>query len=58
MRDLFYFDLLKQGFWIAKRGMINLCIPTTEADCDALVQAVEQFVKERTGLGLSAGELR
>lgn len=58
LRDLFYFDLLKQGFWIAKRGMINLCIPTTEADCDALVQAVEQFVKERTGLGLSAGELR
>jgi glutamate-1-semialdehyde 2,1-aminomutase len=53
LKDLFYFDLLRHGFWIAKRGMINLCIPTTEADCDALVEAVEQFVAERSGLALS-----
>lgn len=53
LRDLFYFDMLKQGFWIAKRGMINLCIPTTDADCDSLVEAVEQFVAQRSSLSLS-----
>lgn len=52
LRDLFYFDLLAAGFWIAKRGMVNLAVPTTEADCDALTDAVESFVSARSHLHL------
>jgi glutamate-1-semialdehyde 2,1-aminomutase len=52
LRDLFYFDLLAQGFWIAKRGMVNLAVPTTDADCDALADAIESFVSDRSNLGL------
>lgn len=52
LRDLFYFDMVSAGFWIAKRGMINLAVPTSEADCDALADAVESFVAARSNLRL------
>ncbi len=46
-RDLFWFDLLEQGLWLARRGMINLSLPIGDAECDRLVDAVAGFV-ERT----------
>jgi len=52
LRDLFYFDMLREGFWIAKRGMINLAVPTTDADCAALEEAVDKFVASRSDLSL------
>jgi glutamate-1-semialdehyde 2,1-aminomutase len=45
LRELFYFDLLEQGIWIARRGMINLSMPMTDADIDALADAVGNFVE-------------
>ncbi|CAG2153137.1 aspartate aminotransferase family protein [Cupriavidus numazuensis] len=53
LRDLFYYDMVREGFWIAKRGMINVSIPTTDADCEALLQAVSHFVESRADLVLS-----
>jgi glutamate-1-semialdehyde 2,1-aminomutase len=50
LRDLFYYDLLAAGFWIAKRGMVNVSVPTTDTDCDALAEAVEAFVSSRSTL--------
>jgi len=50
LRDLFYFDMLSEGFWMARRGMINLAVPTNDADCDALAEAVEKFVVNRSKL--------
>lgn len=49
-RDLLFFDLLKAGFWIARRGMMALSVPLTADDCDALVAAVEEFVISRRSL--------
>ncbi|MFA7505648.1 MAG: aminotransferase class III-fold pyridoxal phosphate-dependent enzyme [Burkholderiaceae bacterium] len=47
LRDLFFFDMLEQGIWLARRGMINLSLPIGDAECEQLVKAVESFV-ERT----------
>ena len=39
--NLFYFDLLARGIWLAKRGMLALSIALDEADGDKLIGAVE-----------------
>ncbi|HLY44715.1 MAG TPA: aspartate aminotransferase family protein [Stellaceae bacterium] len=48
--DLFYFDLLARGIWIAKRGMMALSIALDDADADKLVAAVQEFVDTRAPL--------
>jgi glutamate-1-semialdehyde 2,1-aminomutase len=48
--DLFYFDLLARGIWIAKRGMMALSIALDEADADKLAAAVEEFADTRAPL--------
>src|SRR5690606_4368772 len=50
LRDLFWFDLLEQGVWIARRGMINVSLPIGEAECDQLATAVEAFVDRTNAL--------
>jgi glutamate-1-semialdehyde 2,1-aminomutase len=49
-RDLFFFDLLRAGIWIARRGMMTLSLPLTGADFDALAAAVEEFAATRGAL--------
>ncbi|MGC2414340.1 MAG: aminotransferase class III-fold pyridoxal phosphate-dependent enzyme [Stellaceae bacterium] len=48
--DLFYFDLLARGIWIAKRGMMALSIALDDADADKLIAAVEEFAETRASL--------
>ena len=48
--ELFFLDLLARGIYIARRGMMALSLPLTEADGDALVAAVEEFVSSRRSL--------
>jgi glutamate-1-semialdehyde 2,1-aminomutase len=48
--ELFFLDLLARGIYIARRGMMALSLPLTEADGDALVAAVEEFVASRRRL--------
>ncbi len=50
LRELFFFDMLKAGIWLARRGMISLSLPITDADCDTFVQAVTGFIEERAAL--------
>jgi glutamate-1-semialdehyde 2,1-aminomutase len=50
LRQLFFFDMVEQGIWMAPRGMINLSLPITERDCDTLVAAVEEFIETRRPL--------
>ena len=50
LRELFFFDLLARGLYTARRGMIILSLPITDADCDALVEAVEDFLTTRRPL--------
>ncbi len=50
LRDLFFFDMLQRGHWFAKRGMAALSLAITDADCDALAAAVEDFCAVRGSL--------
>lgn len=49
-RDLFFFDMVANGFWFARRGMIVLSVPLTQADCDRFARAVEEFAETRGSL--------
>jgi glutamate-1-semialdehyde 2,1-aminomutase len=50
IKRLLYLHLLERGIYIAERGMMALSLAITDQDCDALVAAVEEFVKEKRGL--------
>ncbi|MBK1662703.1 aspartate aminotransferase family protein [Paracraurococcus ruber] len=50
LRELFFFDMLAAGIYIARRGMVALSLPVTEADCGRYVAAVEEFIAARRPL--------
>lgn len=55
LRELFFFDMLAAGFYIARRGMVALSLPVTDADCARYVGAVEEFIAARRPL-LAGGD--
>lgn len=50
LRDLFYFDMVDQGIWPARRGMLNLSLPMGDEECERLIDAVARFVRQRNSL--------
>lgn len=44
VKELVFFGLVNRGFWLARRGMITVSIPTTDAMCDGLVAAFDDVV--------------
>ncbi|KAM7191969.1 Pyridoxal phosphate-dependent transferase [Naviculisporaceae sp. PSN 640] len=44
LRDLFWFEMLEEGFWITRRGFIALLLETTDEDMDKFVEAVRGFL--------------
>ena len=51
VKDLFFFHMLEQGFYLARRGFIVLSLPLTDADLERFHAAVESFLT-RFGEGL------
>ena len=47
--------MLAQGIWLARRGMLTLCLPIGDAECDKLVAAVEEFLLSRRSLLTQSG---
>ena len=47
LKELFFFDMLSQGIWLARRGMMALSLPIGDAECDRLATAVEEFLSTR-----------
>jgi glutamate-1-semialdehyde 2,1-aminomutase len=45
LRDLFFFDLVSQGIYIARRGMINVSLVIEKEDLERLLAAVKGFVR-------------
>jgi glutamate-1-semialdehyde 2,1-aminomutase len=43
LRELYFFDLLAQGIYIARRGMIAMSLPIGAAECESLLGRVENF---------------
>jgi glutamate-1-semialdehyde 2,1-aminomutase len=50
LKELFFFDLLAHGIWLARRGMMTLSLPIGDPECDALAAAVEEFLSTRRSL--------
>jgi glutamate-1-semialdehyde 2,1-aminomutase len=50
LKELFYFDMLERGFYLARRGMIALSLEVREPELDAFVAAVEDFLAVRASL--------
>jgi glutamate-1-semialdehyde 2,1-aminomutase len=49
-KELFYFDMVAAGIWIARRGFVALNIMIGDAEADRFVAAVDEFVSARTAL--------
>ena len=47
LKELFFFDMLAHGIWLARRGMFALSLPIGDAECDLLADAVEEFLGSR-----------
>jgi glutamate-1-semialdehyde 2,1-aminomutase len=47
LKELFFFDMLRKGFFLAQRGMISLMTVTTRGELETFLEAVEQFLEER-----------
>lgn len=43
-KDLLFFGLLEEGVFMARRGLIALSLPVGDAECDAMVAALEAVV--------------
>jgi glutamate-1-semialdehyde 2,1-aminomutase len=50
LKELFFFDMLAHGIWLARRGMMTLSLPIGDVECDALVAAAEEFLSVRKSL--------
>lgn len=50
LRELFFFDMLAAGIYLARRGMAALSLPVAEADCARYIAAVEEFIAARRPL--------
>lgn len=50
LKELFFFDMLAQGIWLARRGMMTLSLPIGDVECDRLAAAVEEFLSTRRSL--------
>ena len=55
VRELFFFDMLEAGIYLARRGMVALSLPVGEAELDRYGQAVAEFVRSREPLLREAG---
>lgn len=49
LKDLFWFEMLEEGFWIARRGFMALILGTPQSELDRFVAAVTAFVERHTG---------
>lgn len=47
LRELFFFDMLEAGIYLARRGMVALSLPTQPRDVDRFVAAVAAFAERR-----------
>jgi glutamate-1-semialdehyde 2,1-aminomutase len=44
IKELFFFEMLRRGFHLARRRMVALSLEIGERECDAFCAAVEDFI--------------
>lgn len=50
LRDLFWFELLENGYWITRRGFYALILGTPESELDRFVSVVKGFTTKYASL--------
>jgi len=50
LKDLFWLEMLEEGFWIARRGFMALILKTPVEELDRLVTGVEKFLARYSDL--------
>jgi len=50
LKELFFFDMLGQGIYLARRGFVALSLAIGEAECTSLLAATAAFLDRRRGL--------
>ncbi|KAG8421603.1 hypothetical protein J3458_003469 [Metarhizium acridum] len=45
LKELFWLEMLENGFWVARRGLIALILGTPRRELDRFVDAVEAFIQ-------------
>ena len=48
--ELFFFDMLNAGFYLARRGMLALNLETSDTDCASFLAAWERFLDTHAGV--------
>lgn len=46
LKDIFWFQAIERGFWIARRGMLALVMGTTEWELEEFLDFVKEFMQE------------
>jgi glutamate-1-semialdehyde 2,1-aminomutase len=52
LKGVFFFDMLRRGVYMARRGFMALSLPIGDAEIDHLVEAVDGFLDTRRGLAI------
>jgi glutamate-1-semialdehyde 2,1-aminomutase len=47
IKDLVFFDLVARGFYLARRGLIALSLPVTDAEAGAFIDAMAEIIAAR-----------
>ena len=47
IKDLVFFDLVARGFYLARRGLIALSLPVTDAETGAFIDAMAEIIAAR-----------
>jgi len=50
LKDLFYMEMMEDGFWITKRGSMALILGTPKTELDRFVASVERFLDRHKAL--------
>ncbi|KAF2022033.1 PLP-dependent transferase [Aaosphaeria arxii CBS 175.79] len=50
LKELFWLELMEDGFWLQRRGSISLMLPTPKEEIDRFVHCVEDFLTRHASL--------
>jgi glutamate-1-semialdehyde 2,1-aminomutase len=50
LKDLFWYEMVEDGFWLVRRGNISLILGTAEGELDRFCGSVEAFLERHAGL--------
>lgn len=50
LKDLFWLEMLEEGYWVAQRGNISLILDTPDEELDRFVKCVERFLQKHADI--------